>query len=276
MAVATFSETATDFAAANWSDATGFTAAAQLVIPSGSQSIQSGLNQSASSIEYLDVLEGFTGIIGGASGALICDADGTAEAAATVVSRIRYWAGAGAMYFTAGGGNTLAHYVQINTGGRFYGVSGIMKNMHLDRGTASFSENVAATSGVWTNMGGALQIAYAAASAIPTLNLVGGSTTLFRNATTINVYGGNNTIDCKALAITTINMYGGSLAVRNCGTITTFNAYGGLLDFSGLSRPLTITTATGASDSSLTVRRSRYITLTNPFVPIGKGTTWAA
>lgn len=276
MAVATFSETATDFAAGNWSDATGFANGAQLVIPSGSQSIQAGLNQSATSIEYLDVLEGFTGIIGGAAGALICDADGTVEAAATVVSRIRYWAAAGSMYYTAGGGNTLAHYVQIDTRGRFYGVSGIMKNMHLDRGTASFSENVAATSGVWTNMGGALSIAYAAASAIPTLNLVGGSTSLLRNATTLNVYGGANTIDCKALAITTINMFGGTLTLRNCGTITAFNAYGGLLDFSGLSRPLTITTATGAGPASLTVRRSRYITLTNPFVPIGNGSTWAA
>lgn len=271
MAVAYFSETATDFAAANWSDATGFAAAAQLVVYKGVQSIQAGLSQTGSSIEYLDVLEGFTGIIGGASGALSCDVDGTAESATTTVSRLRYWAGGGAMYFTAGGGNTLAHFVQINTGGRFYGVSGIMKNMQLERGTANFSENVSATSGVWQNHGGALTIDYAAAKEIPTLIQTGGSTYLGRNAAVVILSGGTMTIDCKALAPTTsITQYGGTLRILNSGTIPLLTAYAGLLDLSGLARPLTITTAAVAGATSLTVRRSRYVTV-GTSQPIGAG-----
>lgn len=270
MPEATFSETATDFAAANWSDTTGFANGAQLLVYKGAQVINAGLNQSATSIEYLDIMEGFTGIIGGATGALQCDADGTAESATTTVSRIRYWAGGGAFYYSAAGGNTLAHFVQINTGGRFYGVTGIMKNMQLERGTAQFSENVAATSGVWQNLGGALQVDYAAASAIPTFIQTGGNTAMFRNCTTINLSGGSLTIDCKALAITTINHYGGTLRLLNCGTITTYNGYAGLLDLSGLARTVTMTTAAVAGATSLTVRRSRRLTV-GTSQPIGAG-----
>jgi hypothetical protein len=111
MAVAFLNTGATSMAAANWSDTTGFAAAAQLVIREGSQAIVNDLNQSASSIEFLDIQEGFSGNIGNASGSLRCDADGTAESPTTRLSRIRYNASGGNFYFSATGGNTLAHFV---------------------------------------------------------------------------------------------------------------------------------------------------------------------
>jgi hypothetical protein len=259
MAVAFLNTGATSMAAANWSDTTGFTAAAQLVIREGSQAIVNDLNQSASSIEFLDIQEGFSGNIGNASGSLRCDADGTAESPTTRLSRIRYNASGGNFYFSATGGNTLAHFVEINTGGTFWGTDGIMKNVVLQNGTARFAAAVAGTGGVWRFTGGVGIIDYAAALAIPQLDVVAGRHTLSRNATTLNVYGGELVIDCAALAITTITITGGNVRLLNSGTVTTVNHYGGTLDCSATQRPVTFTTMN--SDFAATFIKGVNITI---------------
>lgn len=260
MAIAYLNDGATSLAAANWSDAAGFGAAATLVINSGTQSIQSGLDQSASSIEYLDILEGFSGTIGGAAGALKCDADGTAESAATIKSRIRYWASGGALYFDAAGGTALAHYVQIKTGGRYYGVGGLQKNVHLEQGEAFFAAGVTATGGVWHFDGGSGTIDYHATNVIPSLFVMGGAHSLKRNATTLYVGGGTVTIDCQALSITTVNQYGGRVNLINCGDFTTYNGFGGVLDASRLGRAVSLGTANLGAPSSFTLIRSTLLT----------------
>ena len=68
MAIAYLNEGAVSLAAANWSDATGFANNATLVISSGSQTITTSLDQSGLSggIDTLDILQVFTGRIGGA------------------------------------------------------------------------------------------------------------------------------------------------------------------------------------------------------------------
>ena len=259
MPVAFLNIGATSMAAANWSDTTGFTAAAQLVIREGSQAIVNDLNQSASSIEFLDIQEGFSGNIGNASGSLRCDADGTAESPTTRLSRIRYNASGGNFYFSATGNNTLAHFVEINTGGTFWGTDGIMKNVVLQNGTARFAAAVAGTGGVWRFTGGVGIIDYAAALAIPQLDVVAGRHTLGRNATTLNVYGGELVIDCAALAITTITITGGNVRLLNSGTVTTVNLYGGTLDCSATQRPVTFTTMN--SDFAATFIKGVNITI---------------
>ena len=259
MAVAFLNTGATSMAAANWSDTTGFAAAAQLVIREGSQAIVNDLNQSATSIEFLDIQEGFSGNIGNASGSLRCDADGTAESPTTRLSRIRYNASGGNFYFSATGGNTLAHFVEINTGGTFWGTDGIMKNVVLQNGTARFAAAVAGTGGVWRFTGGVGIIDYAASSAIPQLDVVAGRHTLSRNATTLNVYGGELVIDCAALAITTITITGGNVRLLNAGTVTTVNGYGGTLDCSATQRPVTITTLN--SDFAFTFIKGVNVTI---------------
>lgn len=260
MAVAFLNDGATSLAAANWSDATGFTAAAQLVIRSGSQSIISDLNQSASSIEYLDVQAGFSGNIGSASTSLQCDVDGTTESPTTRVSRIRYFASGGNMWFNANGSNTLAHFVEINTGGTFWATGGIQKNVVLQRGTLRVAAAVAGTGGVWRFSGGQSTIDYAASSAIPQLDVSGGTHVLNRNATTNNVYGGTLTIDAAGLAITTLNVYGGTVRLLNSGTITTVTLLGGTLDCLAAQRPITFTTMN--SDAAATFLKGQYVTIT--------------
>lgn len=267
MAVAYLNEGATSFAAANWSDATGFADGATLVINKGSQTITGGLSQTAADVEYLDILSGFNGIIGGAAGALECDADGTVESSATMVSRIKYEASGGAFYFKANGANTLAHQLILNSRGKFYGQGGILKNVQLLNGPASFSETVAATGGVWNFAGGAATIDYAAATAIPDLTVTGGSHLSNRNHTALVIAGGDFTLDAQGLASTTLTVLGGRLRLVNSGTITALIYKGGVLDFSGLNRPLTITTGTAIG---FDVKPSPLVTVTTYAYPVGK------
>lgn len=267
MAVAYLNDGATSLAAAYWSDATGFGAAAQLVINSGSQAIASGLSQTSSSIEYLDVLPGFTGVIGGSTGSLECDIDGTSESDTAIVSRLRYMAGGGAIYFKANGGNTLAHYVEIETGGRFYGTGGILKNVRLVRGEARFSDQVLATSGTWYFYGGSALVDYHASGAIPTLIVNGGSHILNRNATTLYVNGGEVTIDAQGLAITSLYILGsGRVRLINCGTITSLYAESGTLDLSQAGRPIVATTLYVGTCNIIRSRLFSYGTL-KPLAP---------
>lgn len=274
MAIAYLNENATSLASANWSDTTGFANGATLVINRNTAPITGGMDQSATSIESLDILDGCTAIIGGGSaGSLTCDVDGTSEAETGLapVSRLRYFAGGGALYFNAGGGNTLAHFVQIATGGTFYATGGILKNVHLERGAANFGPTVLATSGAWRFTGGTSVVSYNASGAIPELVATGGIHTLLRNATTLTVAGGAQiTIDAQGLAFTTINVFGGSLRLINSGTITTLNALGGTLDLSSVGRPITITTARIAGEGALLVKKSSLVTVTNR-VAVGRG-----
>lgn len=263
MAEAYLTESATSLAAANWSDATGFANGATLVINKGAANIQSDLDQSATSITSLDVLEGFSGTIGGVAGALKCDADGTSEAATTVVSRIRYKASGGSMFFEAAGGNTLAHYVQVHSaGGRFYGVSGIMKNVHVGLGEARFASAVLMTSGEWELTGGSCFVDYHASNGIPTLYVNGGSHTIKRGVTTGYFGGGTTTFDVQSVAIGTLNVFsGGSIRLLNSGAITAVHLRGGVFDTRELQRSVTIGTL--KLGAGATYIRSPMVTVTN-------------
>lgn len=271
MATAYLTANATDLSAANWSDATGFANAAQLVIADNDKSIQAGLAQGAFNIESLDILETCSAWIGGPGGALTCDVDGTSESDTTIVSRLRYWARGGGLYFNAGGGSTLAHYVQIKCpGARFYGTGGIFKNVHLEDGQASFADAVLATGGIWYFTGGAGTVAYHATNDLVTLNVEGGSHLIQRKvATALNIGGGQVTLDCKALANPLIVVNGtGYLRTLNSGTITLITAKSGVLDFSRLQRPLTVTTIQAGPGVQLI--RSPLLTI-GTLKPIGSG-----
>ena len=262
MAVAYLNDGATSLAAANWSDATGFANNATLIINSGTQSIQTAIDQSTISVDYLDILEGFSGTIGGAGGPLKCGCDDASPSDSTVIGRLRYWASGGALYYTADGNTTtLADYVQIKTGGRFYGVSGKMADVHLEQGEAFWAAGAGSdTGGVWSFMGGSGTIDYAASDAIPTLIVTGGAHSLRRNATTLTVGGGTITVDCQGLAIGTINHYGGRINLINSGGITTYYGYGGILDASRIGRPVTVATAVFGAPSAFTLIRHPLLT----------------
>ena len=69
----------------------------------------------------------------------------------------------------------------------------------------------------------------------------GGNVIARRVGTTMNIYGGNLTLDAAAGAITTINLIGGNLNLLSSGTITTFNHYGGRVNVRDVQIAITIT-----------------------------------
>lgn len=274
MAESRLNDGATDLSVgANWSDTTGFAAAATLVIAVGTQSIQAGLNQSTVSIESLDVLEGFSGIIGGAGGPLRVDFDGTAEAAATQVSRLRWWS-PGTGYIAAGGPDTLAHFVQCRAGNLFL-TSGIAKHLHVEGGYIEVGQSLASSSGLWVLTGGSSLI-NDNATGVADLRYTGGGHTLKRGATSLKVAGSTNlTIDAGGRAITTMEVGGGNVLLLNAGdtgttAFTTVYLLGGTLDCRKLGRNVTITTLYHAAGATL-IGHPR-LTITNK-APIGGGAT---
>jgi hypothetical protein len=259
MPTAFLNDGATSMAAANWSDGLGVVASAQLVIRSGTQSITNDVNYPLISIESLDVEPGFSGFIASQATPFTVDIDGTAENPTTRVSRLRYFASGGECNVNASGPNTLAHFVEINTGGRLVATGGILKNVVLQAGRFLAGANVLATGGVWRFSGGTAQVDYAAAAPIPQLDVLGGQHKIDRNATTLNAYGGFITIDCASLTITTLTITGGQVRLLNSGTITTVNLYGGTLDCSSAQRPITFTTMN--SDFAGTFLKGTKITI---------------
>lgn len=267
MAIAYLNEGSTTLAAASWSDATGFAAGATLVINGGTQVISGGLSQTGSSIESLDIL-GFGGVIGGASGALECDVDGTSESATSVVSRLRFWS-PGTIFFKANGGNALCHFFQLGGGGNAYLTGGAFKNLHMESGRLSVADTVTSAA-TWYLSGGSASIDYHASNALTTLAISGGAHDIRKQCTTITMYGGSATVDCQGLSITNINLFGGTLRLLSCGGVTNFTGLGGVLDNSGAKRAVSFGSSSCVVGPNLMVKPSPLVTLGTRTV-IGSG-----
>ncbi len=271
------------FAAANWSDTTGFAAAAQLVVNKAvGVTITGGLNQSAVSIEYLDVRPSFYGFIGAAGDPLICDVDGTSYDAATRVSRINYNAGGGKMYFNAGGGNTLAHIIECRGAGEFFFVAGILNQLVVTDGGRFVGNQTVTYSDTGTlNLGnGTSYIDTHASDLIGAINVTGGNHTIKRGgvATTgrLTVSGGTVTLDCDGGAWPEIHVHGGRLNVISIGAPDTnagdVTIDGGIVDFTKLNRAVTLTSAIIAPGATLLGANTSLLTFTTPILLGGGGT----
>lgn len=263
MAEAYLNENATSLAAANWSDGVGFQNGAQLVIAESTVSIQTALDQSGlvTGIEYLDILGG-NPVIGGSAGPLKFDADGTAESAASLVSRLRYHTDGGALYYQAAGGNNLAHYVIHSGRGRLYGLGGTWKHFHCS-GQADLNDTTVSTAGsLWYFSSGASVRIQDNATAITDLTCVGTPLSLYleRGATALDFAGSEWTLDTTR-ASTTIKHRAGTMRILKSGTITDLYCLGGLIDFSGLQRSMTVTTLWHTS--AATIKLHPLLTITN-------------
>jgi len=174
MSLAYLNAGATDLAAANWSDATGFTTNAQLAIDSGSQAIVTNVDQSgvASGIEYLDVYPAFTGTIGTAAAPLIVDADQATD------PHVLYAASAGAMFLASDGITKL----QKTGGSTLTLTTGTFPLIEHQQGQMTVEAAVVVTAAYL--MGGVSEIKDNA-TAITTLDITGGTHTIYRGAATV-------------------------------------------------------------------------------------------
>lgn len=274
MAVAYLTEGATDLAAGNWSDATGFADSATLVINSGSQTITNTLQPSlANGIDYLDVLPGFSGNIGGSGGSLCVETRASLYNEATVDPRIRYWASGGTFYYSgagAGAAGDACHFWQQDGGGRGY-LTGTytQRNIHLQNGTLDVGANVAGeTAYVWYFAGGSATVQYNATGAF-TYRVSGGDHIIKRGAQTgLYQTGGSVRLDGQGSTYAATELHGGTMQIVNSGTHTAMLLLGGVLDLSRLARPMTITTLIHAPTAR--VIPSKLLTITNN-KPIGTG-----
>ncbi len=221
----------TSFAAASWSDATGFADDATLIVESGQQTISAGLDNSGltNGISYLHVRSGFTGEIGSASSPLLTKFRSTYTTKPNLILE------GGTMYLTMS--NTCNQILVL--GGRLILVSGTVTLLEVRSGYLVRGGTVTATTA--DVQGGDFQDGAENSTTIGTLH-VGTATAIVRGVvTTANTYeGGNLTLD-HASGITTGNLYGGRMNLLRGGA-TTINGRRGLLDVRKATRDQTIGT----------------------------------
>ncbi len=232
--------------AGNWSPSGVPSTGDHVRIPaSSSQSITSGLDQSAVAIGDFIVEEGYTGEIGTAAAYLQIDPNrfefngagqawidiGSAAIDVQVLGTATAATGERGLYLKGSAIDELAVL------GGNVGVAAI----HGETATVTTCRVTGTSADVWIGAGVTLT----------TLRVNAGTVRLRCAATTVAVYGGTLYTE-EAGAITTVNLEGGTIYPNSSGTVTTLNAEGGTADFtkSGLAR--TVTTLKQNPGSTLT------------------------
>lgn len=276
-------EGAVSFAAANWSDATGFANGATLVCnkPAGVGGIQAGLDQSAlTGINYLDFVGNFSGNIGStAAGSLVVDFDlggsndsdytGASPGADVPISRVRHWAKSGDIYLSAGASDG---FIFQNWSGTAYLTGGDFTRIH-SQGSSYVRVNSSATadaSARWFMGGVGSFIDYHASDALVTTFFYEGTHTIKRAFGTIYVMGTATVIidTTTSLGGTAIHHYGGTVKILSMSTCTNYYGVLGLLDLSDLSAVATFTNSELCP--GLTINDSPYMAY-GTVTPVGTG-----
>lgn len=239
MAIAYLNENATSLAAANWSDATGFAAAATLFITDGSVPIVNDVDHGSSNIEYLVITEGRTGDIAAAGTPVECQVDNSADA------RIEYRASGGRFYFAHADSTSQCEIFVVNsTGGSVYLEGGTIDDLQVARVAylhVNASTVLSDTAGEKVYLGSGRGVIENNATGITECNIFGGNWTIKRDGT-YNIYGPATVVfDIPdASPTTTINQYApGSVVQIKRGDVGTVVHHAGLMATKG-ERPISI------------------------------------
>jgi hypothetical protein len=248
MAVAYLNNGATSFADANWSDGQGFTTAnAELVIPGGSNSITSDVDQGSDNIRFLRIARDFSGNIGTSTAPLDVDAFDGAHAEWSTANnnegRIVH-SGTGSL-FVQSDADGITNIIQDGPGKTFL-VSGAAPFVRVNAGT--FQAETASTIATKLTLNGGSATLLTKTTGPTTINVHGGSHTLNRPGTTINVYSGRVIVECDNAGSTdvTINIFGSDayveiVSLTTSGTVNV-NRYAGMFETARLKKDLTIAT----------------------------------
>jgi hypothetical protein len=239
---------ATSFADANWSDGQGFTTAnAELVIPGGSNSITSDVDQGSDNIRFLRIARDFSGNIGTSTAPLDVDAFDGAHAEWSTANnnegRIVH-SGTGSL-FVQSDADGITNIIQDGPGKTFL-VSGAAPFVRVNAGT--FQAETASTIATKLTLNGGSATLLTKTTGPTTINVHGGSHTLNRPGTTINVYSGRVIVECDNAGSTdvTINIFGSDayveiVSLTTSGTVNV-NRYAGMFETARLKKDLTIAT----------------------------------
>ena len=270
MAEIFLNENAASFAAANWSDATGFADAAEMVVDRHSGVINTALDRSADTtdssggIKYIhfrcDTVD-----VGGESGTFSVEFDDTYTTRPNLV-----WAARGGRMRINSTGDTCKR-AEFNGGGVCYLVGGDWEKVYVGSGTVIFGESATFSASAELICAGGRVVVEAHSSAtdiLPTTFVCGGQMELHRRPTTVNVSAGSLRMRSLDGAATTMNLYGGStmLEAGNVPTLNVYGANGAVLDLSRAIREVTVGGTALNIAGKLDFRRyptGGYVTISN-------------
>ena len=223
--MAKLNEGATSFAAANWSDATGFADNATLEIDKPFGPVTGGLDQSGltTGIGSLDIRAGASGIIGGGGASLQVDTD----TAGGDYIRNR---GAVTLYLT-GGGSGQINNLDLGGAQRTWLTGGTVTDLTMDGGQLNVGEAAVVTNAYLA--GGSGEIGYNSTK-MTLLKISGGSWVVRRGVTAMHISGGARVVydpdDAVSHTSTAVYVNGGSLDWR-AGAIPTVELKGGQISY---------------------------------------------
>lgn len=234
-----------------------FSAGDTIVIPpSSAVAYTSGLDLSANELEAFIISSGVTSTFGSASaGGVLLNLS-----AGTYTGKFVH-AGSASAYIDPA--SAIARTQKIGPGD-LYGLGGTWTTVEHAVGLSSFNDTAAITTLYVT--GGSAFVDTHASSTITTASVqAGASLVCRRSAATVNVNGGTYTQPERTPTITTLTVTGNGRAYHAGGTITTVNGYAGVLDLSGVSADVTITTLNKYSNAfSIVLPKPPFVlTITN-------------
>jgi len=246
--------------AANWSPSGVPGAADVVVIPSGSASITTGLDQSAVAIGSFTVERGYTGTIGSATANLQLD---------TVAFTFN---GTGVAYIDLGSQTVspqIYNTATATTGNRgLYLIGTGIATLSVMGGKVglAFRHNTVSTATTVRVEGSTAYLEVGTGATLTNAIVSDGSLTVRCAFTTATVYSGSFITEGTG-AGTTINVYAGTVTPNSTGTVTTINQYGGAVDYMGnaAARTLTNYNPFPLSDSAMTFTYNPAVVTTTTF-----------
>jgi len=234
--------------AGNWKEGSVPVSGDEVLISNAAvNNIESGLNQSAVTLDELIFEQGCTVSVGSFSLGYLQVATAYLE---VNCSGGQVWLDVGASAITAR---------VISTGSAAIGERGLylkgsgLTSLSVDSGSVGLADKMGETSTV-TNArvvgNGSLRLGRGVT--VTTTQVSNGEMIQQCACTTANVFSGTWTSEGIG-AITTLNVYGGTATATSSGTITTANLYGGEADFTRSAIPRTVTTMNLKRDNSPTV-----------------------
>jgi len=261
MPTQTLLEGAVTFAAAGWSGS-GFADDNLYLVDVPFGPITAGLDQSGltTGIESLEFFPGSSGTVGGGSlGALLIDADSSADAFVNNYGHVT-------LYLSAAGGSGVINRFACGPNSRNYLMAGSFPLVVQDGGMLVINADF----DMLQLNSGSLTVPYFATDA-DSAQLNGGKSEFSRVPTAVTINGGTHTIDAddaEGLSGKTLNLNGGYLVLIS-GAFPTVNLLGGTLDLSKARKVMVLGGAAATYSSACKVIRNDARVDVSAIIPTG-------
>lgn len=270
MAIQTFVKNATTLGATGWS-AAGIADDATLIIGTGSSTIDTALDQSATTtagIDYLHILRGFTGHLGSPSDPAILEF----QTAHTADINFVYKAGGGSASLDVAAITCTSVECDANGTLNLVG-SGTITNLYVRSGTVIISGGVTVTN-IYV-FGGVVTLRDGAGTAPTLIECNAGSIVSYRAPTTITMQGTNASamVEKPGGSITTANVTVGRLTLLASDIATINGGHLGILDVGNVIEDVAVGATANNREGGFQIvgRDNPQVTYTDDSLPVGGG-----